>query len=349
MKKHVLFLLILLFSVTCQNSNKPEFTIGVWGHYKDRTNEEWQQYFQKYGDAGITDYFISGSPENMQKLTQAAKGMDVNIHAWVWTMNRPGDKVAAQHPEWYSVNRNGDNSFDYRAYVDYYQWLSPFSEGARKHIKSIMTSYAEIEGLASVHLDYVRYCDVILPKMLQPKYGLNQTTEMPEFDFGYHPNAIAGFQQKYGENPLEMDHPEESMEWRQFRLDALSSLVNEIAEIVHSKGKKLSAAVFPFPEMSRKMVRQNWSDWDLDIVCPMNYHNFYGEDTDWIQFSVESGMKETNGRLDYRSGLFVGALPPDSLESAIQKSKMGGANGVTIFSISGLTDAHLEALKTIQY
>jgi len=31
---------------------------------------------------------------------------------------------------------NGDNSLDYRAYVDYYQWLSPFSDGAREYIKN---------------------------------------------------------------------------------------------------------------------------------------------------------------------------------------------------------------------
>ena len=71
----------------------------------------------------------------------------------------PGD-TTAQNPEWYVVNRNGDNSYDYRAY-NYYQWLSPFSPGARQYITSKMISYADIPGLTSVHLDYVRYVDVI--------------------------------------------------------------------------------------------------------------------------------------------------------------------------------------------
>jgi uncharacterized lipoprotein YddW (UPF0748 family) len=39
----------------------------------------------------------------------------------------------------------------------------------------------------------------------------------------------------------------------QYRLNAVTTLVNEIAEIVHNNEKKLYATVFPFPEMSRQM------------------------------------------------------------------------------------------------
>ena len=34
---------------------------------------------------------------------------------------------------------------------------------------------------------------MILGADLQPKYDLVQTTEMPEYDYDYHPNARAGF------------------------------------------------------------------------------------------------------------------------------------------------------------
>jgi len=148
---------------------------------------------------------------------------------------------------------------------------------------------AEVEGLKSVHLDYVRFCDVILGKALQPKYDLVQETEMPEYDYGYHPNAIAAYEEQTGFNPLKMDHPELSTEWRQFRLNAVTSLVNELADIVHDCDKQISAAVFPFPEMARSMVRQDWSNWNLDLVLPMIYHNFYEENMNWIEFSTKQG------------------------------------------------------------
>ncbi|MBT6018956.1 hypothetical protein HOG81_07055, partial [bacterium] len=100
-------------------------------------------------------------------------------------------------------------------------------------------------------------------------------------------------------------------------------------------------------EMSRRMVRQDWSSWNLDIVCPMNYHHFYNEDLDWIKFSVEQGIKEIGTQVEYFSGLFVGSLPPIELKEAIKKSIDGGATGVNFFSIKNLTEEHLKIIKSI--
>ena len=144
----------------------------------------------------------------------------------------------------------------------------------------------EVDGLASVHLDYVRYPDVILGADLQPKYNIVQDTELPEYDYGYHPIAIKEFKKIFNKNPLEMRNPQLSTEWRQFRLNAITSLVNEIVDIAHSKNKKVTAAVFPFPEMSRQMVRQAWNDWNLDSAYPMLYNNFYRENINWIGFAT---------------------------------------------------------------
>jgi len=30
--------------------------------------------------------------------------------------------------------------------------------------------------------------------------------------------------------------------------------------------------------LAKKLVRQDWTRWDLDAVLPMLYHNFYNED-----------------------------------------------------------------------
>ena len=60
----------------------------------------------------------------------------------------------------------------------------------------------EVEGLASVHLDYVRYPDVILGDDLQPKYNIVQDTELPEYDYDYHPIAIEKFEEIFNKNPL---------------------------------------------------------------------------------------------------------------------------------------------------
>ena len=225
-------------------------TFGTWMRYSSKTEIDWINFFNKYKKAGITDYFIQGNPSQLKELINLTKKLEINIHAWVWTLNRPNDKEAMKNKKWYSVNKLGQNSYDSRPYVDYYQWLSPFSQGARGHIKQLINKLSKIEGLASVHLDYVRYCDVILPIKLQPKYGLDQSYEMPEYDFGYHPVGREIFKKEYGVDPIELKNDDFKDEWLKFRLDAVTSLVNELAQIAHSNGTKISAAVFPYPELS---------------------------------------------------------------------------------------------------
>lgn len=328
-----------------QNQN---ISFGVWLQYINRSDKKWLTYIQKYKNSGITNYFIQATPGQLKKIIMITKEMEINIHGWVWALNRPKDKVAMNNLDWYSVNREGQNSYDFRPYVDYYQWLSPFSTGAREHIKKTIKEVSKVDGLSSVHLDYVRYSDVILPIGLQPKYDLVQKDEMPKYDFGYHKEARKQYKEIYNVDPIGIKDPQHDSNWLKFRLDALTNLVNQLVGIAHRNGTKLSAAVFPFPEMSRRMVRQDWSSWDLDIVCPMNYHHFYNEDLDWIKFSVEEGIKEIGRQVEYFSGLFVNALTPLELKEAMIKSVNGGATGINFFNIQNLTDEHLKVIKSVQ-
>lgn len=332
---------------TRRDSQEEEFTLATWAHGdKVMDDVKWNEKLDDYSSMGISEVLVGGSPEFLSDLVKLAKPKNIKIHAWMWTLNRPNDTIANKNPDWYAVNRNGENSLDYRAYVDYYQWLSPFSPEAREYIKDNVRKLLKVEGLASIHLDYVRYVDVILGADLQPKYDLVQTEEMPEYDYGYHPNAIAGFEELFGKNPLEMEHPELSTEWRQYRLNAVTSLVNEIAEIVHNEKQKLSAAVFPFPEMSRQMVRQAWDDWDLDEAYPMIYHNFYQENIDWIGFATEQGVNDVDFPIN--TGLYMPAFKTaDELEQAIRLAKEKGAKGVSIFTADNLKDDLKEVLRKL--
>ena len=354
MKNSLLLLAISLIFLSCSNAQNEHqsaadsFMIAAWtGAGMAESEAEWREKFQMFSEHGLTDLFLSASVEKTTEVVGYASDYNINIHAWVWTLNRPGDTTAAKHPEWYAVNRNGDNSYDYRAYVDYYQWLSPFSPGAREYITSKMVSYANIPGLTSVHLDYVRYVDVILGADLQPKYDLMQDRQFPEYDYGYHPIAREGFKEIFEVDPMDLEHPELSTEWLQYRLNAVTSLVNEIAQEVHARGKQLSAAVFPFPVMSRQMVRQDWASWNLDIALPMLYHNFYRQNLEWIKFSAEQGVRESHGRFDIVAGLFIPALSPEELETAVEKARSGGAKGISVFDIGAMTPDHWGVLKEL--
>jgi uncharacterized lipoprotein YddW (UPF0748 family) len=340
---------ILGFCINCTTTEPPQnFHFAAWtGADIADTETEWRSKLERFSEYGLTDLYLGANKETLEEVAVYAGDYGINIHGWVWVMNRPGDTTAAKHPEWYAVNRNGQNSYDYRAYVDYYQWLSPFSEGARNHIKNNIKEVATAEGVKSVHLDYVRYVDVILGADLQPKYDIVQDKQFPEYDYGYHPNARKEFEELFGVDPMDMEYPELSTEWLQFRLNAVSTLVAELDSIADSHQKMLTAAVFPFPEMSRQMVRQDWSSWNLDIAHPMLYHNFYRQNLEWIKFATEQGVREVKGRYEIRPGLFVPALTPSELKTAIYKAKAGGATGISLFDINSMKDEHWAIIQEV--
>jgi len=336
-----------LGKITRHDLPTDNFTIATWAH-GDKTMdiEKWTQKLQSYEELGISEVLIGGSPDFLKEFVPLADSFNIRVHAWMWTLNRPNDSIAMQHPDWYAVNRAGKNSLEYRAYVDYYQWLSPFHPEAREHVKNNVRKLLEVDGLASIHLDYVRYVDVILGADLQPKYDLIQDREMPEYDYGYHPIARKQFKALFDIDPAEMEHPELSTEWRQFRLNAVTSLVNEIAAEVHAKNQHLSAAVFPFPEMSRQMVRQAWDDWNLDYVFPMIYHNFYRQNIPWIGFATEQGLRDVDYPL--YTGLYLpGFENPADFEEAIRLAKEKGAAGVCLFTADGMKEVYREILRQI--
>lgn len=106
-----------------------------------------------------------------------------------------------------------------------------------------------------------------------------------------------------------------SPEWLQFRLNEVTSLVNEIVEATHSEGKLVSAAVFPYPTRARMTVYQDWPTWKIDIVCPMNYQSFYSESLEWIPFSI----KTVCAKLSIRISMYpVYLFPILRLKSYIQ-------------------------------
>lgn len=357
---YIIFFAILVSSCSndqeaSENSEKErtsvdsnEIVFSTWTHAAEPFDKSvWEEKLDGYKEIGISEVLCNGSPEFLQELVDLAETKEMKIHAWMWTLNRPNDSICMQHPEWYSVNRNGDNSLEYRAYVDYYQWLSPFHPEARAYVKSNVEALTGVKGLASIHLDYVRYVDVILGADLQPKYDLVQDTEMPEYDYGYHPIALKEFKNKFGYSPLSIANPELSAEWRQFRLNAVTTLVNECIEIAHSKNHKMTAAVFPFPEMSRHMVRQAWDDWNLDAAYPMLYQNFYRESVNWIGFATETDVNKVDFPIN--AGLYMpGLMNPDSLDKAIIQATENGASGIAIFTADNLTEDQKEVIKRSQ-
>lgn len=330
----------------------PEFKFWAWmGGNAERADTSYVAEFKTLKDAGIDAVLINTNTDTtlLSRITPLALEQGLEVHAWIMAMNRPGDSVALQHPEWYAVSREGNSCFDTRPYVDYYQWMCPTRKESREHVLSLAENLARVDGITSVHLDYIRYSDIFLPIGLLPKYDLEQEEELPEFDFCYCDVCVETFEKEHHKNPRDFENPAIDMEWKQFRLNRIKSVVDEAYERVHAQGKTLTAAVFPYPEMADHMVRQRWDKWKIDAVLPMVYHNFYNEEIDWIGYATQQGVKDLElGDTQLHTGLFVPELTPEELKQAVLEAKDNGAKGVAFFETRSLKPGHLEVIRELK-
>jgi len=295
-------------------------------------------------ETGIDGVILNApSPDDYREAIPIAHKHGLEVYAWLWTMNLEHDRgrILEEHPEWFSVNRKGESLADTKAYVDYYKFMCPALPEVREHIKKKIVAYCEVEGLNGIAIDYHRFVDVILPTTLWSRYGIVQDKEYPEFDYGYHPAMIKLFMEKHGYDPRELEDPSTDDTWLQFRCDQITEVANEIAEVVHSYDKVMAASPFPTPAMSRKMVRQDWGKWNLDIVFPMVYHNFYTGDLSFISDCMIEDVRDKNPMTTLYCGMTATNSPLmfDCMDSAFNN----GAEGISIFTVNGLRSPEIRA------
>ncbi|WP_299666592.1 family 10 glycosylhydrolase [uncultured Polaribacter sp.] len=359
----ILFLSVIVGFVSCNQKETAQKTTVSEEHKEIPINFKywnWMTIGHKKTDAAYTAHFkklkennidavllnTGADPKLLERVTPLAKKEGLEVHAWMFTTNRPGDSIALKHPDWYMVSRSGKSCFDERPYVGYYQWLSPSHPEAKKHILSLVEGLAKVEGVSSVHLDYIRYPDVYLPIGLLPKYNLKQEEELPDYDFDYSEASVEKFIKIHHKDPRKMKNPAIDVEWKNFRLNEIKSLVDAAYDLVHTYDKKLSAAVFPYPEMADHMVRQRWDKWKIDMVLPMIYYNFYNEELDWIGYATKQGVLDLEKKpIELHTGLYTPKLTAQDLKKAIQYAKDNGAKGVAFFDDYTMTEEQFNVIK----
>jgi uncharacterized lipoprotein YddW (UPF0748 family) len=278
----------------------------------------------------------------LEEILPLAKAEGLEVHAWIWTMPCNIEEVRDRHPEWFCVNRKGESAAEKPAYVDDYRFLCPSQPEVHEFIKTTVTELCGYDALDGIHLDYVRYPDVILPEALQPKYGIKQDREYPQYDYCYCEVCRRDFEKETGIDVSKLDDPALSVPWKQFRYDRITHLVNDtVIPVAHKNKKLVTAAVFP----NWDMVRQEWPAWKLDAALPMLYHSLYGEGIEWIREKTEKGVKSLAGRAPLYSGLLLFRMSPEELAKAIAASLEGGAKGVVLFPAQAMTEAHWKSFS----
>lgn len=318
----------------------------TWCHYSENT--DWDKYLAELTETGIRGLILQSGPEGLEKVIPVAEKYGVTVYAWMWIMNNGG--IAYLHPEWLDYNRNGESLKDKKAYVDYYKFLSPIIPGVRKAIAEGVEKTAAVKGLGGISMDYCRYVDQVLPTSLWPQYGIVQDKEYAEWDYGYHPEMIKAFVKKHGYDPSKAEDPSLDSVWLQFRLDRVTEVADMVGRIAHKHGMAISASPFPTPEMSRRMVRQDWGKWKLDVAFPMIYQGFYYGDAAWIAECVRECV-EAKPETEIFCGLHVpdfyggGRDGKPTLTQAMEAAIGAGAKGVAFYTYDALTPSMREEVK----
>ncbi len=357
MKRIFLVLLMTIALVSCAEKHK--IPVYAWiGGPGEATDQELTTQFEDLKAKGIDGLMYNGGhdPATYKRVGKLVKEAGMEFHTWIPTM------VQGENPklkkEWYAVNGNGESAFEKPAYVPHYTFLCPNKEGVYDFLADLYGSVAEVEEVDGIHLDYIRFPDVILARGLWDKYGLVMDREYPQFDYCYCDQCTSEFMDKTGIDIKEAEDPSQVKEWVQFRYDLITNMVNRLTEVVHSKNKKINAAVFPGPSISKKLVRQEWGNWNLDAIYPMNYNDFYLESPEWVGEMTKEEVAAAKNGVPVYSGLFICPKPekkgsekdpenhgllPNEIGTAIATSMKNGATGICLFTPGRMTEAHWEA------
>jgi uncharacterized lipoprotein YddW (UPF0748 family) len=323
---------------------KPQILAWMHGH-RNWTVEQWDSVFALFKISGITEVMTSADTATLNHVLPLATRYGIRLQSWFFTMLNNDSSLTRQHPGWFVVNRNGKSCITDPAYVGYYRFLCPSNPDVREYLRKRVDPFLAVKGLDGIHLDYIRFPDVILPEALWQVYGIVQDKEYPQYDYCYCQVCREKFQKIYGRDILQQEHPETDSSWREFRMNQVSEVVAGLADYAHQKGKKITAAVFPGPSTAKRLVRQAWEQWPLDEVMPMLYQRFYYGSLNWIREQTREGVSAIQHNKPYFSGLYIPDLKPQDMEVAILKSLEGGATGVSLFNAEALTKQHHQKLQ----
>ena len=185
-------LFIALAAVTLTACVKaPEKTVKVYawqGEGGNTTEQTLQADFSKWHAHGVDGmcYNAGHDTEKIQRAAKAAHAIGMEYHAWIPAMLQHGLDSTL-----YAVNRKGESAYSVQAYVPYYKCLCPNQEGTAEFLLNLYGKVADIPEVDYIHLDYIRYVDVILARGLWEKYGLVMDEEYPTADYCYCDKCVA--------------------------------------------------------------------------------------------------------------------------------------------------------------
>lgn len=243
------------------------------------TNSNYKKYSQNEGE----DLF--------QYLIDRAKQINMKCYAWVncfafvpsrinnhYLLKKYGKEILSkdQYNRYYdgTISETGRDKYYWRSEL---VWLEPGDLRVQRYLLNIfqilLKNYPDLEGLI---LDFIRY-------PIDPPFMPGSRYVRWGYTSGYGIQNLKRFYKKYNFYPTidniakkvnySIEAYKRSLQWNEWRRNQITSFVSNLRLIC--KEKKLTAAVFPYPEMMFLHGFQHWRKWlekdYMDYVVLMSY------------------------------------------------------------------------------
>ena len=275
-----------------------------------------------------------------ERAAKIARKIGLQFYAWLPAMLGVGNNkkfMYENHPEAYVVTKSGIHSHDEAIFgVSHYKFLCPNQPIVRNFVKEMYANVSLIPEVDGINLDYIRYIEA------------NLREYDPKGDTCYCNYCVSDFYNRTWINISAHAEPNTVQKWADYRVNVITTLVNEIAEIVHGNGKRISADVYPGPWQSSMQTRQKWDDWDLDMVFPMIYTQVFAKEVTWIGPQTGEGVtkiKEAGRKTALYTGLQGEAMNNTDFQQGVELAFENGAYGLSVFKLNNINPEKFEIMR----
>ena len=284
-------------------------------------------------------------------LIAAAHARGLRVHAWVNVLSlsarRDGPLLRELGPGAVLVDQAGRSLLDYPD-LDvpppdrtWYRlgtpaiWLDPGAPGVSERLVATFAELAaRYPALDGIHLDYIRYPDV-LPFVPGTRFGVGM-------DFGHGPATRDRFRRETGlEPPSPPARLGNADAWDAWRRDRVTQLVAEIGEAARRArpGLAISAAVWAYADRAYLSMGQDWRRWLeqglLDFAVAMAYTR---DDRLFGYQAQELAQAGRAGGTWLGVGVWLFAAEPARALAQLRAAREAGAAGDALFSWDAIAD-----------
>ncbi len=266
----------------------------------------------------------------------------MEVHAWInaftgWAGTTPPPvseplHVFLEHPGWVMVDESGSPM----PYQSGSRWMSPGHPGVRTRLAMVAADIARRYEVGGIHLDFIRY---------------------PDSDYSYDLPSLAAFDSARSQEP--------ALGFDEMRRRFVTQAVREVRDSLKAvdSNADLSAAVWGiyrdnlgWPGVSTGFgsVLQDPRAWDregiVDALVPMVYWTItptYGDRLDFAYLADDHASAINQPAF---IGMYVPGMDGRALAQHVERARMAGADGVSVFSYSALEDEGLwGSLRTLAF